>query len=414
MFLARALIRVLASSSLVRGKQEPLHDSSPGCCHILNDLLPNKISWPGDSTYEAQQSSYYSAGQAELRPQCRVAPTSATDVSTIVKTATRHRCQFAVKSGGHMAWKGASNTGGTGFTIDLQGLNTGIFLSEDRRTVSFDAGNRWRDVYRALAPYNLTTVGGRVGDVGVGGFLLGGGIGFLTAKHGFGSDNIVNYEVVLADGSIVNANMDDHADLHWALKLGSTNFGIVTRFDMITYPQGQAWGGSRFYAIKDASVLLKELVTFTEKLSVDPKGFQGLTLAWNPSQQNYIVWTLHAYLDPTPFPPSLWSDSGDAEPLIDTVGVKSLMSITEDFQEADMGKHGRSLWSSMTYKANAQFHLDLHRKGVELFESYNNCPGVHWAVGVQPLPRNVSEAASNLGGSPLTLSCDDGELWGMG
>ncbi|KAG7093432.1 hypothetical protein E1B28_007111 [Marasmius oreades] len=418
MLLAGALIGVLvSSSSIVHGKQEPLTDPASGCCHILNDLLPNKVSWPGDPTYDAQQSSYYSASQRKLQPQCRISPTTPADVSTIMKTtSTRHRtprCKFAVRSGGHMSFQGASNIDGTGFTVDLQSLETGISLSEDKKTVSFGAGYRWRDVYRELAVYNLTTVGGRVGDVGVGGFLLGGGISFLTPKHGFGSDNIVNYEIVLANGSIVNANVNDHADLYWALKLGSTNFGIVTRFDMATFPQGQAWGGSQFYAIDDARALLEKLVTFTKNLVQDPKGFFGLTLVWNAAQQNYIVWTLQTYLDPIPFPPSLWSNFEEVKPLIDTTGVKSLMDITEEFQEADPGKHGRSLWSSMTYKANVQFHLDLHQRGVELFGAYQNRPGVLWGVGVQPLPRNVSEAALNSGGSPLNLSGDDGELWVM-
>ncbi|KAE9393030.1 FAD-binding domain-containing protein, partial [Gymnopus androsaceus JB14] len=132
------------------------------------------------------------------------------------------------------------------------------------------AGSRWRDVYAVLKPENLTTVGGRVGDVGVGGFLLGGGIGFLSTEHGFGSDSIVNYEVVLGNGSIVNANLEQHADLYWALKLGSTNFGVVTRFDMTTFPQGAVWGGSQFFAIRDAPILLEHLVTFTKKLAEDP------------------------------------------------------------------------------------------------------------------------------------------------
>ncbi|KAL0579493.1 hypothetical protein V5O48_002535 [Marasmius crinis-equi] len=329
-----------------------------------------------------------------------------------MKIATRHECKFAVRSGGHMAWTGASNIDDHGFTIDLQNLNTGVSLSDDHSVVSFSAGSRWRDVYRVLTPHNLTTVGGRVGDVGVGGFLLGGGIGFLTAKHGFGSDNVVSYEVVLADGSIVTANDKEHSDLFWALKLGSTNFGIVTRFDMKTFPQGKAWGGSQFFAFDDAPILLEKLVAWTRKASDDPKGFYGLSLAWNPAQQMYIVWTLQTYLEPVPYPP-LWSDFVGLSPLVDSVGIKDLIEITEEFQEADPGKQGRSLWSSMSFVPNARFHLDIHRKGVELFEPYHNHAGVHWAVSVQPLPHSATAVAMRAGGTPSVTSTHEEDLWIM-
>lgn len=65
-----------------------------------------------------------------------------------------------------------------------------------------------------------------VGDVGVGGFTLGGGLSFMSAAHGFACDNVVNYEVVLANASIVNANENENRDLFWALKGGGNQFGM--------------------------------------------------------------------------------------------------------------------------------------------------------------------------------------------
>lgn len=240
---------------------------------------------------------------------------------------------------------------------------------------------------------------------------LPGGIGFSSAEYGFGSDNIVNYEVVLGNGSIVNANRDQHGDLYWALKLGSTNFGVVTRFDMTTLPQGPVWGGSQFFAIQDAPVLLEHLVTFTKKLAEDPKAFYGVSLAWHPEAKNYIIWTLQTYLKPEPYP-ALWSDFQALTPLIDMMGVKNLVDITEEFQEADPGKKGRSRWLSMTYKANPQFHLDLHAKGKELFEPYHDHPGVHWAVSIQPIPARLASPAAKNGGNPTYLIENDDDLWG--
>ncbi|THU92995.1 FAD-binding domain-containing protein [Dendrothele bispora CBS 962.96] len=381
------------------------------CCTTLEGFLPGKVHWPSSSTYKAQQNSYYSAEQSSLSPACRVSPTSAFDVSTIVNVAREGRCPFAVRTGGHMSWNGASNVGSAGFTVDMQAVR-GVSVSDDGSNVSFGSGCRWREVYSALKPRNLTTVGGRVGDVGVSGFLLGGGIGFLSAEHGFGSDSVVNYEVVLADGSIVNANSREHPDLFWALKLGSTNFGIVTRFDMVTYPQQQVWGGSQFFALKDARALLDGLVSFTDKLAEEPKGFFGLSIAWNPEAQDYIIWTLQTYLEAVAHPP-LWSDFESLTPMVDMMGIKNLTDITEEFQEADPGKQGRSQWLSMTFKPDAQFHLDLHAKGIELFEPYHERPGVHWAVSIQPIPSTLSKASSRRGGNPSRLTEDEGGLWVM-
>lgn len=72
-----------------------------------------------------------------------------------------------------MSWQGSSNIGASGFTIDMQKINT-VSVSGDQKVVSIGAGSNWRNVYHSLAPYNLTTVGGRTSDVGVAGFLLGG------------------------------------------------------------------------------------------------------------------------------------------------------------------------------------------------------------------------------------------------
>lgn len=101
---------------------------------------------------------------------------------------------------------------------------------------SLQSGGRWRDVYAELQKKNVVVAGGRDGGVGVGGFLLGGGISFFQAAIGYSCDTIVNYEVVLANGSIINANKTSNPDLFKGLKGGGSNFGIVTRFDLTAMP----------------------------------------------------------------------------------------------------------------------------------------------------------------------------------
>lgn len=103
------------------------------------------------------------------------------------------QCQFAVKSGGHAAFSGASNING-GLTIDLINLNQ-VTLSADHTQASIGPGNRWFDVYSALEPKGLTVIGGRVADIGVGGLTLGGGMSFFSARYGWACDNVNTYEV---------------------------------------------------------------------------------------------------------------------------------------------------------------------------------------------------------------------------
>ena len=103
---------------------------------------------------------------------------------------------------------------------------------------------RWADVYAFLGKSNLTAAGGRLGPVGVPGLLLAGGVNFYGNQVGFSADTVINYEVVLADGSIVEANKSSNSDLFWALKGGSSNFGLVTRFDLQTIKSSKVWAGT--------------------------------------------------------------------------------------------------------------------------------------------------------------------------
>jgi FAD/FMN-containing dehydrogenase len=105
------------------------------------------------------------------------------------------QCQFAVKSGGHAAFSGASNIDG-GLTIDLLNLNE-VVVSADQTQTAVGAGNRWVDVYSVLDARNLSVIGGRVADIGVGGLTLGGGISFFSARYGWACDNVIAYEVCL-------------------------------------------------------------------------------------------------------------------------------------------------------------------------------------------------------------------------
>jgi hypothetical protein len=92
-----------------------------------------------------------------------------------------------------------------------------------------------------------------------------GGLSFFSSREGFVSDNVLNYEIVLASGEIVNANAGSNSDLWIALRGGGNNFGIVTRFDFRTFPQGRFWGGSIYYFAPSFPSQIEALVTELQK-----------------------------------------------------------------------------------------------------------------------------------------------------
>lgn len=123
-------------------------------------------------TYIKEQSRYWSNQQAEQLPVCRSSPKNAVEVAATLLITEFLHCPFAVKSGGHASFAGASNIQG-GVTIDLVNLKT-VKVSADKTVTKVGAGNKWLDVYSRLDPQKLSVVGGRVADIGVGGLTLGG------------------------------------------------------------------------------------------------------------------------------------------------------------------------------------------------------------------------------------------------
>lgn len=219
-----------------------------------------------DANYAARQDSYWS-NSAKIRPACIVQPKSADEVSIILKTLVAAGEKFAVRSGGHTQYPGSSNIE-AGVTIDLGLLNSTI-VSETDETVDIGPGGRWGQVYAELQKHRRIVAGGREGNVGVGGLLLGGGYTFITARWGFACDNVVAYEVVLADGSVITANADNHTDLFRSLKGGSNNFGIVTNFKMNTVKCEKVWGGGAFFHKEVAPDVIQALVEFTDNIPED-------------------------------------------------------------------------------------------------------------------------------------------------
>lgn len=211
-------------------------------CNALISLLgADNVFLPGSTEYNESIASYFSPQASAVHPLCFVTPQTVADVSAVVKSLTSNgdSPSFAVRGGGHMWIPKASNSDG-GVTVDLRGLNS-VDLSDDHSSVSVGGGATWDLIYNKLDPLGLSVAGGRVAGVGVSGLTLGGGISYFGPRHGWTCNQATSFEVVLADGSIVQANAQQNADLWKGLRGGANNFGIVTGMDLVTFKQGPLW-----------------------------------------------------------------------------------------------------------------------------------------------------------------------------
>ena len=118
----------------------------------------------------------------------------------------------------------------------------------------------------ATQAYGLGTNTGTASDTGIAGLTLGGGIGWLMGKYGLTCDNVRSFEVVTADGRLVQANANENADLYWGLRGGGGNFGVVTAFDYQLHPLGTILGGMVVHPLSRARSVLQFYRDFTAEL----------------------------------------------------------------------------------------------------------------------------------------------------
>src|SRR4051794_24845775 len=185
------------------------------------------------------------------------------DVIDAVRFARERGLEVAVRGGGH-SLAGLSTTDG-GVLIDLAPMR-GVQVDPERRLAHVQGGALWGDVDRDAQAFGLATPGGVVSDTGVAGLTLGGGYGWLRRKHGLSSDNVVEAQVVCADGQVRTASAEHNPDLYWAIRGGGGNFGIVTSFTFRLHPLGPivAFSGT-FYPLEDEAEILRGWRDYVEQ-----------------------------------------------------------------------------------------------------------------------------------------------------
>jgi len=188
---------------------------------------------PGDEAYDEARTLFNS--MIDKRPALIAQCAGPRDVIAALRFGREQGLEIAVRAGGHSV-AGASLCDG-GLVIDMRPMKD-IAVDPVARTARVGAGCTWADVDRATQQHGLATTGGRVSTTGVAGLTLGGGSGWLERRHGLSCDNLVSVELVTAEGELITASADEHAELFWALHGGGGNFGVATALTFRLHPVG--------------------------------------------------------------------------------------------------------------------------------------------------------------------------------
>src|SRR5919109_2632071 len=217
----------------------------------LSEALRGAVVLPGDPGWDAARSGFNLLG--DQHPAAVAFPVDATDVAAAVRYAGRAGLRVAPQATGH-------NQGPLG---DLDGtllLNVSrlqeVRVDPGARQVRVGAGVRWDRVAPRLSAHGLAGLHGSSPDVGIAGYSLGGGMGWLARRYGLQANSVTALELVLADGRHVRTDATHEPDLFWALRGGNGNFGVVTAIEFAVYPVKELYAGTMFFPFERSAEVL--------------------------------------------------------------------------------------------------------------------------------------------------------------
>jgi FAD/FMN-containing dehydrogenase len=220
---------------------------------VFRASLRGELIRPGDVGYEEARQVYN--GMIDKRPSFIARCVDPADVIAAVNFGREHDLLIAVRGGGHNgAGLGICDDG---LVIDLSEMKS-IRVDPTHNEVRVEGGCTWGEVDHATQPFGLAVPTGFISTTGVGGLTLGGGVGYLTRRYGLTIDNLLEVDVVLADGSFVTANTNENSELFWAVRGGGGNFGVVTSFLFRGCQTGPTvYGGPIFWPLEQAATVMR-------------------------------------------------------------------------------------------------------------------------------------------------------------
>jgi hypothetical protein len=237
----------------------------------LRASLRGRVVTPSDPDYDEVRALYN--GMIDKRPRLIARCVDASDVITAVNFGRDRDLLIAVRGGGHSG-PGLGSCD-DGLMIDLSPMK-GIHVDRVNNTVRVEPGCTSGDVDHATHAFGLAVPFGIVSTTGVAGLTLGGGTGYLTRSYGLTVDNLLEADVVLADGSFVTASPRQHADLFWALRGGGGNFGVATSFLFQAHSASMVYAGPIFWDATHAKAVMQAYRDYIPKAPEELGIFVGL------------------------------------------------------------------------------------------------------------------------------------------
>ena len=242
----------------------------------LEQGLRGRLIRPGDDGYDEARAIWN--GAHDKRPALIVQCAGVADVMRAVDFARSEDLIVSVRGGGHSLPGFSTNDGG--IVIDLSRDDARCTSTPPRRTAMAQGGATWADFDHETQAFGLAVTGGLISTTGIGGFTLGGGIGWLMRKHGLTCDNLIAADVVTADGRLVHASEDENPELLWGLRGGGGNFGIATSLEFRLHPVGpMVLAGPIFYTGDRAEEILRFYRDWIGELPDDMTTLVNLTTA---------------------------------------------------------------------------------------------------------------------------------------
>ena len=225
----------------------------------LASSLRGELIRPGDASYDQARRIWNAS--VDKYPGAIARCSGTADVIDVVSFARENDVLVAIRGGGHNVGGRALCDGG--IVIDLSRLK-GIHVDAKNRTARVQPGATLGDVDRETHVHGLAVPAGVVSKTGIAGLTLGGGVGWLVRKYGLTCDNVRSFEIVTADGKLLEVNAHEYEDLFWALRGGGGNFGVVTSFEYRLHPVSMVLGGMVLHPVDRAEEVLKFYRDFSQ------------------------------------------------------------------------------------------------------------------------------------------------------
>ena len=253
----------------------------------LGGRFAGELIGPDNAGYDEARTVYNA--MIDRRPALIARCANAGDVAETIAFARRHDLLLAVRGGGH---NGAGlGVVDDGVVLDLSALKT-IEVDAGARTVRVGGGCTWGEVDAATHEAGLAVPSGIISSTGVGGLTLGGGIGYLSRNHGLTIDNLLEADVVLADGTQARASADENPDLFWALRGGGGNFGVVTSFKFRAHPVSQVLAGPTFWPLEQTQEVMR---WYREFITEQPRELSGFFALMTVPPADFLPAELHMH-----------------------------------------------------------------------------------------------------------------------